>query len=185
MEMRANTNLDYDIKKHQELAKNASLLVSAKVQEKETEKRKDLPLHPSEINFMLAMMEAVEKDQSTMSEQEITDAKATEVAVNLEGDLYSHWMGDLKKITEEIKKYKTLAKDHNQSPAEYLKYLMSKYSTLSAEGQAMESQQDGAVQADQGQTTSDSTNLQMKAQMVQGINSILSTLVNLLGRVTA
>jgi|GEM_PF-5817383 len=182
-----NISLDFDFKSINEQAKNAHVAVAEKVQENDNKakakskrgkaKGKAKPKHIPAKNFMLAMMEAVEKDQDTMSSQQITDAKATEEAVQLEANLYTHWMGELKYITSEIWGAK--------GDSSTLKKYMAIYSEQSAEGQSMESQQDGAVQADQGQTTSDATNLQMKAQMIQGINSVLSTLVNLLGRITA
>ncbi|NGX48401.1 MAG: hypothetical protein K1000chlam3_01792, partial [Chlamydiae bacterium] len=121
----------------------------------------------------------------TLSEQQVLDAKSTEIAVQIEANLYDFWMDALAKVTQEIANYKYWAKQSGRSDSAELAYLTKSYATDSAHAQSMESQQDGAVQADQGQTSMDATNLQMKAQMVQGVNSILSTLVNLLGRITA
>ncbi|NGX48360.1 MAG: hypothetical protein K1000chlam3_01751 [Chlamydiae bacterium] len=144
-----------------------------------------IPKHIPVSNFMLDLMKAVDKDQSTLSEQQVLDAKSTEIAVQIEANLYKYWMNELSVVTKEIANYKYWAKQSGRSDSGELAYLTKFYALASAHAQSMESQQDGAVQADQGQTSMDATNLQMKAQMVQGVNSILSTLVNLLGRITA
>ncbi len=129
---------------------------------------------PVSTNYMLALMEAVNKDQTTLSEQQITDAKSTMIATQLESNLYNYWM-------------KKLSSDAGKIPksGDKIAYYQGIYQKDSAAAQSMETQQDGAVQASQGQTSSDATNLQMKAQMVQGVTSILTALVNYLGQVTA
>jgi len=129
---------------------------------------------PVGTNYMLALMGAVNKDQTTLSEQQITDAKSTMIATQLESNLYNYWM---KKLTSDAGNIPKSGKD--------IAYYQGIYQKDSAAAQSMETQQDGAVQASQGQTSSDATNLQMKAQMVQGVTSILTALVNYLGQVTA
>lgn len=151
----------------------------------EQQSQNAIPAHIPVNNFMLDMMKALDKDQNTLSEQQIIDAKSTDIAVQIEAALYKYWNAVLTKCAAKIADYKAQAKKDGNKPEKEITILSKEYATDSALAQSSESQQDGTVQANQGQTSSDAMNLQMKAQMAQGINSILSTLVNLLGRITA
>ena len=144
-----------------------------------------IPKHIPVGNFMLAMMLAVEKDQTTLSSQQITDAKSTEIAVKIEANIYNFWINELDILSNDIANYKKEAKIAGRTPSAEMKYLVSYYSTMQTDAQKNETEQDAVVQANQGQASSDATNLQMKAQLVQGINSILTSLAALLGRITA
>lgn len=126
------------------------------------------------VNFMLLLYEAINKDQNGMAQQQIVDAESTKISVGFEEKIYSVWNQLLETDATNI------LNNPNQ-----VQYYQSVYNTHSAEAQAGENDEDGTVQSQQGQTSSDAQNLQMKAQMVQGINSILTTLSGLLGRITA
>lgn len=133
-------------------------------------------------NFILAMMEAVSKDQTTLSSQEITDAKTTELDVQSEENIYLHWNGD-----GSVNNKGVLGTDvdnviNNEGNTNAENALNAKYNKDSTTAQGIESQMDGTTQTAQSQTSADGTNLQMKAQLVQGLMSIMSTTSNLLGR---
>lgn len=138
-----------------------------------------LPPHSS--NFMLALMEAVSKDQNSMSKMQITDAQTTENAVSVENSLYNYWNQQLGFWSGVIAGINPNA----DNASYYIQQYQDDYNVTSAQGQANESQQDGMVQSGQGQTSTDASNLQMKAQMVQSVNDILSALTNMLGQVVA
>lgn len=144
-----------------------------------------LPIHHLEGSFMYALMKAIEKDQNTMSEMQIINADSTMIAAKIESNLYGYWNAVLKKDADEVEYYTTGKGSKEKDASKKAQKWQQQYNVDSAKAQSEESQQDGAVQGAQGQTSADASNLQMKAQMVQGVNSILTTLVNLLGRVTA
>lgn len=138
------------------------------------------PITREPSSFLFLMMKALEKNQTTESNQQITDAKSTEIAVTAEGKLYAYWNKQLETISGKIAGITgTSTTDSNERAN-----LMKEFQVDQSKAQSNQSQQDGAVQADQGQTSSDATNLQMQGQMVQGANSILSALVNFLGKIT-
>lgn len=131
-------------------------------------------------NFMYDLMTAIELDQSTMSEQQFVDAQSTMNATSLETDLYNHWSSVLTNDSNNVKRQ---ADNGGDNEAENVQVAQSQYSTDNAKAQSNESQMDALVQSTQGQTQSDATNLQMKAQLQQSANTILTTLVNFLGSV--
>ena len=135
------------------------------------------PLEPE--NFMLLLMKALEKDQNTLSNQEIVDAKSTEYDVKIEMTIYNYWNWKLGCAYDNIKK---AVKNKNSSK---LKQYQAQMNLESTESQSNESMQDGAVQAAQGQAQTDASNLQLIAQMALGVISILLALSNMLGRVEA
>ncbi len=148
-------------------------------------------------NFMFALMKAVEKDQTTLSQQQIVDSKTTMLQVKIEEQIYQYWNNDpsspINKALDKISKYAKYSGNHSDEKhsskeehdtSEVNKW-QAKYNAASAKAQSAENQQDGTVKASQGQTSSDASNLQMKAQMLQGINGLESALSNMLGRITA
>lgn len=137
------------------------------------------PITREPTSFLFLMMKALEKNQATESKQQITDAKTTELSVALEGKLYAYWNKVLSEIATEISN----TPDSKQGSTERAN-LMKDFQVDQSKAQSAQSQQDGEVQADQGQTSSDATNLQMQGRMVQGANTVLSALVNFLGKVT-
>lgn len=139
------------------------------------------PITREPTSFLLLMMQALEKNQQTESNQQITDANSTELAVTAESKLYAYWNGKLEAISAQIAQITGTSTQDSNDRAN----LMKQFQVDQSEAQSNQSQQDGSVQADQGQTSSDATNLQMQGQMVQGVNTILSALVNFLGKVTA
>lgn len=143
-------------------------------------------------NFMLALIEAISKDQQTMAYQEITDAQSTQAAVAQEEQLYAFYNTNPTQDGD------------NQIPGGLLGYdawhiqycarngdqdgvtrWQAQYSTDEAKARSNEGQKDGQVQSAQGQTSSDGTNLQLKAQLAQVLSSIATTTSNLLGRLLA
>lgn len=133
------------------------------------------------VNFMYALMEAVGKDQDSMSMMQMVDAKSTMLAVDLEQTLYAYW----NKILEQDDAKIQAVDPKSDNAATIINQLQSQYNVDSSTGQSNESQEDGVVQSTQGQTSTDASNLQMKAQMIQGVNSIQSTLTNMLGNIVA
>ena len=129
-------------------------------------------------NYLLNLLEAVAKDQSSMSKMEMVDSKSTEVNVKELTILYAYWNNNV--LKKDIANIKSAVK-HHDSPG-WISTLQQVYNADSAKAQAAESQQDGAVKSSQGQTSSDATNLQMKAQIVQSINSIEAALANMMGQ---
>lgn len=131
------------------------------------------------INFMYALMKAVGNDQDSMSLMQVTDAKTTMNAVNLEQMLYTQWNKVLQNDALAIQG----VDPKSDNASSIIQQLQSQYNVDSSKAQTEESQQDGATQSAQGQTSTDASNLQMKAQMVQGVNSIQSALTNMLGNI--
>lgn len=136
-------------------------------------------------NPIYLLMCAVAKDQATLSNQQMVDAQTTEMAVKQEVDIYSIWNGTGPTGGPGILGYDVqlieTAIQEGKNPAA----AQARYQADAAKAQAQESTADGSVQSGQQQTTTDAQNLQMKAQMAQGVNSILTTLSSLLGKLTA
>lgn len=133
-------------------------------------------------NFILAMMKAVSKDQSTLSQMQIVDANSTMLATKIEENIYEYWNGPHGPLARDEGKISDYAGSSHKDASNEVTKWQTQYSEDSAKAQQYEQQQDGNVQSAQGQTSSDATNLQMKAQMVQGLNSILSTTSSLLNQ---
>ncbi|MDN3505969.1 MAG: hypothetical protein P0S96_01925 [Simkaniaceae bacterium] len=141
------------------------------------EEKGSLPKHVSVTNFMLDLMKAVNKDDSTMSMQQMQDSKTTMLDTELQANILNFWMDTLHRLGMDIWEHR----DHTK----YVAGLQGQYNADSSKEQAEVGDQQGATSAAEGQTRSDATNLQMKAQLVQSVNGILTALTNLLGRVTA
>ena len=129
------------------------------------------------VNFMYLLMKALEKDQNSLSSQEIADAKTTEFDVALEANIYGYWNTVLEGDAAAIK--------HDKKNSKKMKDEQAQMNADSTTANSNETMEDGTVQAAQGQTQTDASNLQMKAQMAQGVNSILLALSNMLGRIEA
>lgn len=129
------------------------------------------------VNFMMLLMEALSKDQITLSHQQVLDAQTTEMSVEFEEKIYQFQNGSSGPLA-----YWAAAIRNNPNE---VAYYQAQYQNASALAQSEESQGSGTVESGQGQTSTDAQNLQMKAQMAQGVNSILTTLSGLLGRITA
>lgn len=138
-------------------------------------------------SFMYALMKAMEKDQATISQQQITDAETAETDAQIETTIYNYYTYLLGYYAQLIAKYQDpdYQKHHKKSWKKDLADAQGQYNKYSAAAPSAEGQQDGAVQAAQEQTSSDASNLQMKVQLAQGIESILAALSALLGRITA
>lgn len=134
-------------------------------------------------NFMFDLMKAIMHDQSTMSQQQLTDAQSTMNATKFETAIYNHWKTVLAEAAANVQTQADSGS--SKTRASRVQAAQAAYSNDNADAQMYESQQDAMVQSTQGQTQSDATNLQMKAQMQQSANSILTTLVNMLGTITA
>ena len=134
-------------------------------------------------NFMFDLIKAIMHDQSTMSWQQLTDAQSTLNATKFETAIYNYWKGILASAAANVEYQATHGHKNNRSSR--VQAAQAAYSNDNADAQMNESQQDAMVQSTQGQTQSDATNLQTKAQMQQSANSILTTLVNMLGTITA
>ena len=138
------------------------------------------------VNFMYLLMEAVAKDQNTLTKMQIIDSKATLFAVKMTAAIYEYWYGSGGPISHAqsmINKY-AYGKASKQNTNEMYAW-QARFNQDSARAQSNSQQEDGVVQSTQGQTSSDANNLEMKARMIQGINGILSALTNMLGRITA
>ena len=134
-------------------------------------------------NFMFDLIKAIMHDQSTMSQQQLTDAQSTLNATKFETAIYNYWKGVLAAAAKNVQHQATSGDKDTRSAR--VQAAQAAYSNDNADAQMYESQQDAMVQSTQGQTQTDATNLQMKAQMQQSANSILTTLVNMLGTITA
>ncbi|MBS0629830.1 MAG: hypothetical protein JSS30_06365 [Verrucomicrobia bacterium] len=141
-----------------------------------------IALEPSHRqNFMYALMTAVGKDQDSMSMQQIVDSKTTMIDASIENAMYNHYNQILQNDAEAIQK----VPEGQSWTSDEINKLQAQYNVDSSTAQSNESQQDGMVQSGQGQTSTDASNLQMKAQMLQAVNGIQSALTNMLGQVVA
>lgn len=129
------------------------------------------------VNFMYAMMKAVGRDQDSMSLQQITDSKSTMLAVTMEQNMYRSWNGILQTDDQNI----SAVDPGSDNAPSIINQLQSKYNVDASTAQSMESQQDGGmVQPLQGQASSDANNLGMKAQTMQGLNTLQAALSSIL-----
>lgn len=142
-------------------------------------------------NFMYALMKAIEHDQITMSQQQFTDAKSTQLAADFERELYDYWKNILAKDAGNVEKVAEKLADGGLTPEEAQKLhdrlvkLQQIYSEHQSEAQSNESQTDALTQSTQQADESDAKNLAAKAQMMQAANSILGVMVNMLGSIIA
>jgi hypothetical protein len=134
------------------------------------------------LSFLYAYMAAIQKDQSTMSGQQLIDGKTTECDSTLELQMYEAWNSTL---NFDVGQISAKIKAGGKHESENVELAQAQYNSDSQAAQSQESQEDAVVQASQGQTQSDASNLQMKAQMAQSVTSIMSTLVQMLGHITA
>jgi len=126
------------------------------------------------VNFLLMEMEAVAKDQSTLQTTEIGDAQTAKLDANIETMIYEKQNKILHDLSEDVQNASTKGQGVTKA--------QNAYSVASTKANSEESQADGAVRSSQGQTDSDSKNLNGKAMMAQGVASILTTTQNLLAR---
>ena len=134
------------------------------------------------VNWMLLMMEAVQKDQNSMANMQLTDAQSTELGVKIETAIYAFWYEN-KSIPGTVAYWTQKIEDAKKSTD--IQKDQAEYSTASADAQKNTSQQDGVVQEQQQQTSTDASNLAMKAQMIQPINQLISALAAMTDRITA
>lgn len=134
--------------------------------------------------WMYALYEAIAKDQSTMSDQQIADSNTAMIDVQMEENLYNHWNEQLQKDSEKVTEAAN-EKPNKSGDNPDLTKAQTQYSTDSTLAQGYESQADGNVQSAQGQVSADAQNLQQKATMASAMNSIQQTLTSFLGRITA
>lgn len=134
---------------------------------------------PESTNFMYALMKAVMHDQQTMARQQLVDAQSTLLATKFETAIYNYWKGMLDNLSQQVSD----AAARGDTTA--VKVDETLYSNANIQAHSNESQQDAMIQSTQGQTQADASNLAQKAQLVQGILTILTTLNNLLGNVIA
>ena len=136
-------------------------------------------------NFMLSLMQAVAKDQSTSALMQESDAVTVENDTQLELTLYNHENAILEAAAawvnteEEVAANDPNSKDAAANAAN-AQAAVTAYQLVSTQAQGVESQADGNVQSAQNQAQTDGSNLAMKAQLAQTLNSIQTTTSNLL-----
>ncbi len=160
------------------------------------------PVHiPEGVSYEYAEMLATEKDQSTLAKQQLVDARTTQCNVQITQKIYEYWNatgkvyksgpkkgqpcggGPLFKWAAWVNYYATENKHPTSADTTEVNRCQVQYNEASSRAQSSESQEDGATQASQAQANSDASNLQMKAQMVSAIMSIITTLSGMLGRI--
>lgn len=122
----------------------------------------------TERNFLFAMLNAVNKDQSTMQWQEQTDSNSTILDANIENTYYKAWNSVLQKDAAAVKS--------NANPS-----TEDQYTADSTTAQTQESMCDGATQASQQTVGQDGSNLQNQAQLASTLNSVASNVASLIG----
>ena len=121
-------------------------------------------------NFEYAIMNAVNKDQISMQNQEITDAQTTMNNTKFEASYYSAWDAILQADSTKIKN-----DTGNQQTADE-----SQYSTDSTTAQSQQNMCDSATQASQTATGQDGTNLSNMAQIATAATSIASNMAQVI-----
>jgi hypothetical protein len=124
-------------------------------------------------NFLQNLLNAVNKDQSTMQWMQISDTDATMMDASLEQKIYATWNN---KLNADATAVKNAAGNSDAVAA-----ANAAYSTDSSSAQANENSADSATQAAQQATGQDGTNLQNQAQLAQALNTISSNLASLIG----
>ena len=119
-------------------------------------------------NFEYAIMNAVNNDQVSMQNQEITDAKTTINDTKFEAAYYSAWDSILQQDATAI------AKDPTNTA------LQTQYSTDSTIAQSQQNMCDSATQASQTATGQDGTNLSNMAQIATAATSIASNMAQVI-----
>lgn len=128
-------------------------------------------------NCIAALMEAICKDQTTMSQDQITASNMALMDVTLQTNIVNYWTGGTGGgvLGQDARDVANAGKDDVAGA-------QAKYNAASSQYQAASSSADGLTQQTQQWVSNIGTNLQGKAQMAQTATTILSTTSGLLGR---
>ncbi len=133
-------------------------------------------------NYLLLVMNAVDRSVAAGNNQMISDAQATKLDINIEENEYNIYTA---KIDAAQVKVNTAATNVGNNPksqkdAAALTAAQTAFQNTETEEQTYTQQADSAVQAQQNQTGQDSSTLQQKVQLEAAINQILGTLTSAL-----
>ncbi len=133
------------------------------------------------MSFLYALLAAEQKDQNTMSYQQITDAITTQNNASMEEAIYQQSNAQLKTDASAVSKFINSHQSMSTSAdTATLQQLNVKYQSDSTQCQTYQNTADSTVQASQTQVGQDGQNLANKAQLVQTMLSISSTMSSLL-----
>jgi len=128
------------------------------------------------VNFMLELIEALNRNQDSLSKQQLTDANSTMIATTMEENMYAAWNQKLQTDDQNIQGVTSQTPDESNVLTKY----QLQYNYDNSLASSNESQLQGLIESGQGQTSTDAQNLQMFAQITQSATSIMSTLTSML-----
>lgn len=131
---------------------------------------------PGRVNFLMELIEALNRNQISLSQQQLTDANSTMIATTMEEEMYVAWNQKLQVDDENIQGVTSQTPDESN----VLTKLQLQYNYDNSQASSNESQLQGLIESGQGQTSTDAQNLQMFAQITQSATSIMSTLTSML-----
>lgn len=131
---------------------------------------------PSRANFMFALITALEREQTSESNQQASDAESTMLSTTMLENMTNSWNAVLKQANGVVQ---SINKDTPDESNAMTKAQLA-YNYDNSLSNSNTSQLQGTVQAEQGQTSSDATNMQMMTQIMQSATSIMQTLTSIL-----
>lgn len=145
-----------------------------------------LPVHePYRGNFMYALMKALEKDQNSLSQSQINQAEAAKIAGTVYLHIEQYWGAKCATDAKNASWFASKGGRKDKHWKDKVTQWEQQYNEDNANGQCQEANAQAPVTSSQQTISSVASDLQTKAQMAQGVNSILATLSALLGRITA
>ncbi len=128
----------------------------------------------AEVNFMMAMMTAVQREQSSLSSQQNIDGQSTIACAQSEQTISDTWNGTDGILEQDAKAIASASSDAARSAAQ------AKFQSDSAKAQSQISTADGLTQQEQNQSGMDSSNLQNVTGLAKSVNDIGATLASAL-----
>jgi hypothetical protein len=129
-------------------------------------------------NFLQNLLNAVNKDQSTMQWMQISDTNATMMDARMEEQTYTLWNTQLNADAAAVQ---SAVSGGGSDESNNVAAANAKYSSDSSISQSAENSADSTTQAAQQAVGQDGTNLQSQAQLAQALNTISSNLASLIG----
>ncbi len=128
----------------------------------------------AEVNFMMAMINAVDRSQMSLSGMQAIDGQSTIAAAEVEKEISDEWNGPNGTLAQDAKAVANAKSDNDRAAAQ------AKFQEDSARAQSEISTGDGLTQQEQNLSSMDSSNLQKIVECATAVNSIGSTLASAL-----
>jgi hypothetical protein len=130
------------------------------------------------MNYLLALMDAVNYSTRTGSNQQLADTATAENTVENEQAIYSHWNSQIVQASGKVQAWaQLLASDpDNKTYQNELAGAQAAFQQAQIQSQTATQQADSATQAAQTQTGQDSSTMQQKIQLESAVMQVLQSL---------